>query len=191
MSGLLRTEAVAALAAARGDMLSVVTMQAVEPWNALGEADERNVNVVGCMGSAGAVGLGLAIARPYERVLVLDGDGSLLMQLGTMVSIGDHRPENLYHVVFENGIYETSGGQAVPGRESADLRAIARASGYRHDAGFESLAQLEAGLPTALRTPGPVFISLVISGPGQVANPVAVPNKATQIENMRSALARS
>jgi thiamine pyrophosphate-dependent acetolactate synthase large subunit-like protein len=191
MSGLLRTEAVAALAAARGTMLSVVTMQAVEPWNALGQADERNFNVVGCMGSAGAVGLGLAIARTRERVLVLDGDGSLLMQLGTMVSIGDRRPENLYHVVFENGIYETSGGQPVPGRESADLRAIARASGYRYDVSFDSLTELRAGLPATLSLPGPVFISLAISGRGQVANPVAVPNKATQIENMRLALGQS
>jgi thiamine pyrophosphate-dependent acetolactate synthase large subunit-like protein len=114
---LLRTEAVAALARARGDMLTLVTMQAVDPWNALGQADSRNFNVVGCMGSAAAVALGLAIARPHERVLALDGDGSLLMQLGSLVSVGECAPRNLYHVVFENGIYETSGGNRCRGDE--------------------------------------------------------------------------
>jgi thiamine pyrophosphate-dependent acetolactate synthase large subunit-like protein len=188
---LLRTEAVASLARARGTMLSVVTMQAVEPWNALGQADDRNVNVVGCMGSAGAVALGLALARPDEKILVLDGDGSVLMQLATLVSIGDRRPVNLYHVVFENGIYETSGGQRVPGRHTADLRAIALASGYTQAHRFETARQLDQGIDETLRQHGPVFISLAITGPGIVADPVAVPNKATQIENMRLALARA
>jgi phosphonopyruvate decarboxylase len=79
--------------------------------------DSRNFNVVGCMGSAAAVALGLAIARPHERVLALDGDGSLLMQLGSLVSVGECAPRNLYHVVFENGIYETSGGNRCRGDE--------------------------------------------------------------------------
>lgn len=185
---LLRTEAVAALARAREDMLTLVTMQAVEPWNALGQADERNFNVVGCMGSAASVGLGLALAQPNERVLVLDGDGSLLMQLGSLVSIADRRPTNLYHVVFENGIYETSGGQSVPGRQTSSLTRIALASGYRHAHEFSSVAQLDDGLVECLHQPGPVFISLAITGPGVVTAPIAVPNKATQIENMRNAL---
>ena len=186
---LLRTAAVAALARARGDMLTLVTMQAVDPWNALGQADSRNFNVAGCMGSAGSIGLGLALARPRERVLVLDGDGSLLMQLGTLASVGGLRPGNLYHAVFENGVYETSGGQDVPGRGRADLVQLALAAGYRHARRFTTLEQLDEGLDPSLRTLGPVFLSLVIAGPGTVPVPVPpVPNKATQIENMRVAL---
>jgi thiamine pyrophosphate-dependent acetolactate synthase large subunit-like protein len=186
---LLRTEAVAALARARGDMLTLVTMQAVDPWNALSQADSRNFNVMGCMGSAGSIGLGLALARPRDRVLVLDGDGSLLMQLGTLASVGDRQPANLYHAVFENGIYETSGGQSVPGRGKADLLKLALAAGYRHAQRFATAEELNEGIGAALRKPGPVFLSLVIAGPGTIPVSVPpVPNKATQIENMRIAL---
>jgi thiamine pyrophosphate-dependent acetolactate synthase large subunit-like protein len=189
VTSLLRTDAVATLARARGDMLTLVTMQAVEPWNALGQADSRNFNVVGCMGSAGSIGLGLALARPRDRVLVLDGDGSLLMQLGTLASVGDRQPANLYHAVFENGIYETSGGQSVPGRGRADLVKLALAAGYRHARRFSSTEELDADIDGALREPGPVFLSLAIAGPGTISAAVpAVPNKAAQASNMRTAL---
>ena len=188
-SGLLRTDAVAALARVRGDMLTLVTMQAVDPWNALGQADSRNFNVVGCMGNAGSIGLGLALARPHDRVLVLDGDGSLLMQLGTLASVGGRQPVNLYHAVFENGIYETSGGQSVPGRGRADLVKLALAAGYRHARRFSSPEELDAGIAGALRETGPVFLSLAITGPGTIPGAVpSVPNKAAQVENMHRAL---
>jgi thiamine pyrophosphate-dependent acetolactate synthase large subunit-like protein len=189
--GLLRTEAVRILADARGDMLSVVTMQAVAPWNACGQADDRNFNVTGCMGSAASIGLGLALARPDDRVLVLDGDGSLLMQLGSLVSVAEQQPPNLYHVVFENGIYETSGGQSVPGREVSDLATIALASGYRHVQKFTSAAELAEGVGACLHRRGPVFVSLAITGPGVLDKNGGHPppaNKPTQIENMRLAL---
>ena len=153
---LLRTAAVAALARARGDMLTLVTMQAVDPWNALGQADSRNFNVVGCMGNAGSIGLGLALARPHDRVLVLDGDGSLLMQLGTLASVGGRQPANLYHAVFENGIYETSGGQSVPGRGRADLVQLALAAGYRHARRFSTPGIVPGPLMASERKTGPV-----------------------------------
>jgi thiamine pyrophosphate-dependent acetolactate synthase large subunit-like protein len=186
MTALLRTEAVEILAAARADMLSIVTMRAVPPWNALGQANSRNYNVNGCM----AVGLGLALAQPHERVLVLDGDGSLLMQLGSLVSVAELQPPNLYHAVFENGVYETSGGQSVPGRHRANLSAIAKASGYKHFRRFDTAAQLRSGIDATLRLEGPVFISLAISGPGVVAptDQPTLANKPTQIQNMREAL---
>ncbi|MGI5144471.1 MULTISPECIES: thiamine pyrophosphate-dependent enzyme [unclassified Streptomyces] len=188
---MLRTEAAQLLASVRSDMLSIVTMQAVEPWNALGQADSRNFNVTGCMGSAAAIALGLALAQPKERVLVIDGDGSLLMQLASLVSVSEQRPRNLYHVVFENGIYETSGGQSVPGRHVTDLCAIASASGYRHAQRFSTAAQLEEGIEASLRLDGPVFISVTICGPGVVATTdhPSPANKPTQVQNMRTALA--
>lgn len=191
MAGMLRTEAVAVLARCRGDMLSVVTMQAVEPWNALGQADARNYNAVGCMGSAAGVGLGLSLARPDNRVLVVDGDGSLLMQLGSLVSIAEHRPLNLYHVVMENGTYETSGNQPVPGRGVADICAIALASGYAAARRFDSVTECEAELPAVLQLDGPVLISLRISGPGTVTPPPPAADKPAQIQAMRLALAQA
>ena len=191
MTGMLRTEAAAVLAAARGELLSVVTMQALVPWKALGQADERNFTVQGAMGSAAAIGLGLALARPEERVLVIDGDGSLMMQLASLVSIADLAPANLVHAVFENGVYETSGGQDVPGRTVADLPDIAAASGYREVRRYASVDELAADAPSALRRPGPVFLSIEIDGPGAVAFPPGFrqpPAAPVQIENMRTAL---
>jgi phosphonopyruvate decarboxylase len=190
---MLRTEAVEVLAKVRADMLSVVTMQAVEPWNALGQADSRNYNATGCMGSAASIGLGLALARPADRVLVIDGDGSLLMQLGSLVTIAGLAPRNLYHVVMENGIYETSGGQQLPGQPVADLVAIALASGYRHAVRFTDVDGMGTGLPSCLRREGPVFVSLRITGPGVVVSREhgRPANKATQIQNMRQALGAS
>jgi phosphonopyruvate decarboxylase len=191
-TGLLRTEAVAIVAAARKDMLSLCTMQAVDPWNSAGQADARNFNVVGCMGSVASVALGLALGRPQDRVLAIDGDGSLLMQLGSLVSIGEVRPTNLYHVVFENGSYETSGGQTVPGHGVADLTAIARASGYRHTVRFSSAAELESDIDRVLELEGPVFISLTIAGPGDCP-PAMEPvlRKVGQIARMREELLAS
>lgn len=191
--GMLRTDAVASLARARGDMLSLVTMQAVHPWNALGQGDSRNFNVLGCMGSASSVALGLALARPQDRILVIDGDGSLLMQLGSLVSIAEHAPIGIYHVVMENGVYETSGSQSVPGRRTADLCQIAVACGYRRAVRFDSCDELDRELPALLHEPGPVLISLSISGPGVVDDSqglvAQVPGKPAQIERMRLALA--
>lgn len=171
-------------------MLSLVTMRAVPIWASLGQADARNFNVLGCMGSAASVGLGLALARPSERVLVIDGDGSLLMQLGSLVSIAEQGPLNLYHVVMENGTYETSGGQAIPGADATELSAVARAAGYRHAFRFDSVAELDRALPECLGRPGPVFVSLRITSPGD--DPVGaydvIPDKSVEIENMRRML---
>jgi thiamine pyrophosphate-dependent acetolactate synthase large subunit-like protein len=143
------------------------------------------------MGSGGAIGLGLALARPDERVLVIDGDASLLLRLGSLVSIAELRPASLVHVVFENGIYETSGGQGVPGRQVADLASIALARGYRHARRFSAAEHLRAEAWSALRLDGPVLVSLDISGPGRGVLPpdfVQPPRADAQVQNMRDAL---
>src|ERR1700722_3768810 len=152
-TGMLRTEAAEILAAARSGMLSVVTMQAIR---------SRNIYLQGSMGSGAAIGLGLALARPDERVLGSDGDASLLSRLGSLVSIAELRPASLVHVVFENGIYETSGGQGVPGRQVADLASIALASGYRHARRFSAAEHLHAEAWSVLRLDGPVLVPLDI-----------------------------
>jgi hypothetical protein len=108
-----------------------------------------------------------------------------------LVSIAEHQPANLVHVVFENGIYETSGGQSVPGRHVADLARIALASGYRQARRLGTAEELRAHAWSALRLEGPVFLSLDISGPGQATLPpdfVQPPGADAQIQNMRDAL---
>ncbi|MBI5330545.1 MAG: phosphonopyruvate decarboxylase [Betaproteobacteria bacterium] len=89
--------------------------------------------LVGAMGCASSVGLGLALARPDLNVTVLDGDGAALMRLGALAAIGYLRPPNLLHVVLDNGQHESTGGQATVS-PSTDLAAVAAACGYPHTA---------------------------------------------------------
>ena len=67
------------------------------------------------MGKASSIGLGIALARPDKKVLVIDGDGSLLMNLGSLVTVANMSPKNLVHFVYQNGTYGVSGGQPIPG----------------------------------------------------------------------------
>ena len=87
--------------------------------------------MVGSMGCASSLGLGLAIACPDRRIIVIDGDGAALMHLGALCTIGHERPTNLLHILLDNGIHESTGGQATVSH-SIDFCAIAAASGYPH-----------------------------------------------------------
>jgi thiamine pyrophosphate-dependent acetolactate synthase large subunit-like protein len=87
----------------------------------------QNFYTWGSMGVASSIGLGLALAKPGERVFVVDGDGSLLMNLGSLATIGLLQPANLVVVVMDNGEYATTGGQPTPTAHGADLAAAARA----------------------------------------------------------------
>jgi phosphonopyruvate decarboxylase len=98
---------------------------------ALYALDDRpsQLYVVGSMGCASSVGLGLALAQPNRRVIVLDGDGAALMRLGALATLGYRRPPNLVHVLLDNEMHESTGGQATVS-SSADLAAVAQACGY-------------------------------------------------------------
>jgi sulfopyruvate decarboxylase subunit beta len=158
---MLRDEAIAALAAARNGALSVATMQTVLAWHEAGQAAEDHIDNMGCMGTASGLGLGLALARPDRKVMVLDGDGSLLMQLGSLVTIAGAAPRNYYHFVFDNGLYETTGNQPLPAR--VDFCGLARSAGYRATWSFDEAAALRAALPAILTSEGPAMIRLAIA----------------------------
>ena len=121
----------------------------------------------GAMGLASSHALGLALGRPDRRVIVLDGDGSLLMNLGSLVTIGEAAPPNLYHFVFENGTYEANGGHPIPGRGNVDFAGFARSAGYRAVHAFSELKNFEQQVGALLAEPGPLFVDLKIvsSGP--------------------------
>src|SRR5215475_15699758 len=91
-----------AIAAARGDAICVPTMTTAPAWRTLAP-DDLSVTCTGFMGGASSLGLGLALSRPERRVVVFDGDGSLLMQLGSVATIAGARPRNLVHLLFKNG----------------------------------------------------------------------------------------
>ncbi|MBV9577219.1 MAG: thiamine pyrophosphate-binding protein [Chloroflexi bacterium] len=159
-----RVEAIAALVAERGDAVTVTTEQAIGAWRAAVPEPANEIpdhlDIVGCMGAASTVALGIALARPERRVIIVDGDGSLLMQLGSLVTIAGAAPPNLFHFVFENGVYETSGSQPLPAEGRFDLTGMARAAGYAHTAQFDDAGRFAAALPDLLRRHGPVFVSV-------------------------------
>jgi phosphonopyruvate decarboxylase len=121
-----------------------------------------NYIMVGAMGLGSSHALGLALGRPDKRVLLLDGDGSLLMNLGALVTIGEAAPKNLYHFVFENGTYEANGAHPIPGRGCVDFSGFAKSAGYRDGRTFDELKSFEAGIGAFLAQPGPVFATMKI-----------------------------
>jgi sulfopyruvate decarboxylase subunit beta len=137
-------------------------MQAAAPWHLAGQGKSLNIDASACMGSASSLGLGLAIGCPSRTVIVLDGDGSLLMQLGSLVTVAAQSPRNFFHFVFSNGLYESSGNQPLPASGKFDFVALAQAAGYVHSLRFKDAHEFDAALPGILRLKGPVFIDLVI-----------------------------
>jgi sulfopyruvate decarboxylase subunit beta len=109
----------------------------------------QNFYTWGSMGLASSVGLGLALARSDVRVIVLDGDGSLLMNLGSLATIGLLKPSNLVVVVMDNEEYATTGGQPTPTAHNADLEAAARAMGIADTATVRTGDDLRRALGSA------------------------------------------
>src|SRR5437870_8511825 len=159
-----RQDAIAALVAQRAGAITITTEQAIGAWRAAVPEPANEIpdhlDIVGAMGAASTIALGLALAQPQRRVIAVDGDGSLLMQLGSLVTIAGAAPPNLFHFVFENGVYETSGSQPLPGEGRFDLADMARGAGYAHVARFADAAQFRAQLPALLGQRGPVFVSV-------------------------------
>lgn len=160
---MLKADAVSILAQGRNGAISVATMQSAAPWKDMQQASQLHVDASGCMGSASSLGIGLALGQPDRKVIVLDGDGSLLMQLGSLVTAGSLAPRNYYHFVFANGAYESSGNQTVPGYGVFDFCGLAKSAGYRAQFSFEDAEKFRAALPSILSEVGPVFIELIIA----------------------------
>jgi sulfopyruvate decarboxylase subunit beta len=147
------------------DEIVVATYQAAFDWLAI-RPHPLNYLSIGAMGIASSHALGLALGRPDKRILVLDGDGSLLMNLGSLVSIAEAAPRNLVHFVCENGTYEANGAHPIPGRDRISFTGFARAAGIRSCHEFSLLAEFAAGIAAVLREDGPVFVDLKLE-PGK------------------------
>jgi thiamine pyrophosphate-dependent acetolactate synthase large subunit-like protein len=125
----------------------------------------QNFYTWGSMGLASSLGLGLALARPDLRVFVLDGDGSLLMNLGSLATIGLLQPPNLVLVVMDNEEYATTGGQATPTAHGADLEGAARALRIADTITVRTEGELRAALGAARRAPFVIVAKVAESSP--------------------------
>ncbi|MER8224375.1 phosphonopyruvate decarboxylase [Streptomyces sp. NPDC094143] len=121
---------------------------------------DQHFYMVGAMGSAVTVGLGVALHTP-RPVVVVDGDGSVLMRLGSLATVGAHAPRNLIHVVLDNGVHDSTGGQRTLSG-AVDLPAVAAACGYRTVHAGSTLEHLSDALAAAQATDGPTLLHLAI-----------------------------
>jgi phosphonopyruvate decarboxylase len=131
-----------------------------ELYNSLDQAG--NFYMVGSMGCASAIGLGLALAQPHRKVVVLDGDGACLMKLGNLATIGHYQPRNLIHVVLDNEAYDSTGGQATTS-STISLAAVAREAGYASSHQVTEVQDLTQHLSLALTQPGPHCIVVKVA----------------------------
>jgi phosphonopyruvate decarboxylase len=122
----------------------------------------QNFYMIGSMGLASAIGLGLTTARPSPKTLVLDGDGNLLMNLGILPMVGAMAPVGLIHCVFDNEVYGSTGNQASLSRESR-LDRLAAAAGYRRVVAATEPDEIDAALDEMLTNPGPHFLLVKVT----------------------------
>lgn len=119
----------------------------------------QNFYMLGSMGLAVPIALGVAMAQPARKVIALEGDGSLLMQLGALGTVAAQKPANLIIVVFDNGVYNITGGQPTLTSHMTDLVAVARGAGIENSEWATDEAHFDSLIERALREHGPCFIA--------------------------------
>lgn len=155
------TDALAALAPYLGDEVCIAS----NGYLSRAAHDARDTDgcfyMIGSMGLASSIGLGVALAQPGRTVVVLDGDGNVLMNMGTLARIASAAPANLRHVCFDNGVHASTGAQATISSEVA-LDQMARTAGYRWVEQVRAVDALGAVAPGFLRERGPSFLHVPI-----------------------------
>ncbi len=175
-----RAEMIRAVQAATGDRDAVLATTGYTGRELFASADRPNqLYLVGAMGCASSVGLGLALERPDLRVLVLDGDGSMLMRLGALAAIGYQRPANLVHVVLDNGMHESTGGQATVSR-SIDLAGIASDCGYPVSRAVSSPEELRRMLADGTRELTFIRAPIAAGVTGHLPRPTLSPSQVAE-----------
>lgn len=141
------------------------------------------------MSGAIPLALGLALAQPQREVLAISGDGSLLMSLGSLVTVVGSGATNMTIVLLDNGLYEVTGGQETPAaRVAVDYTGLARAAGFPSAEEFRDLAAWQARAADVLALPGPRFIRLVVSAAPQEYLTSSTPPLTEQLAGLRFAL---
>jgi thiamine pyrophosphate-dependent acetolactate synthase large subunit-like protein len=177
-----RRKVVNALLAERGDLL-VVTGLGSPAWDVMAAGDhDGNFYLWGAMGGAAMIGLGLALARPEEDVVVITGDGEQLMALGALATIAAAAPANLSIVVLDNQHYGETGMQRSHTGYGADLAGIARASGFAWSEAVTDMGGVDDLRARLTRRQGPGFASVLISAE-EDAPRVMPPRDGVELKN--------
>ena len=148
------------LARARTDEIVVTAMSTVRPWGRLSDHDLDFASADSAMGHTADLALGLALAQPARKVVCLNGDGSMMMTLGTLATIVESGAENLVLFVIDNGSYEITGNQKVPGAGVVEWTGIATAAGFPRTYRFEDAGEYAESIGEILSGEGPVFVQV-------------------------------
>ncbi len=147
----------------RGDAAIVTTMGVVRPWGKYSSSELDFASADSAMGHAADLALGIALAQPWRKVICLNGDGSMLMTLGTLATIIGSGAGNLVLFVVQNGTYEITGNQPVPGAGKLDFCTLALGAGFKRVYRLGAPGEYEKLLPELLSGDGPVFATVSIA----------------------------
>ena len=139
---------------------------------------DRNVYVPGSMGLASSIGLGLALSSPGKRIVIIDGDASLLMNLGTIITIGSKKPANLLHIVIDNNSYGSCSGEKSMS-DSAHLDMLARCVGYSWVRTVSSQDELKHAILLFRQGPGFILTKVKLGGRRDFRRPLNL----TEVKN--------
>ncbi len=181
-------ESLQVLRRARSNQVVVSTMSAAREWMVLGTDPLDFIFATSSMGQAPGLGLGIALARPERQVIVLNGDGCMLMNLGALITVTAQAPTNYVLIVFDNGVYEVTGMQPTAA-SSAERRAnsgvdycnLARSCGFTSIYQFDDFEAWKRDVSTVLAARGPTFVLLRVEAvPGALVpkSPAPAPARA-------------
>lgn len=151
------------LARHRSSEVVVTTMSVVRPWGRLSDHALDFASTDSAMGHAADLALGIALARPERKVVCLNGDGSMLMCLGTLATAVGMGASNFILFVADNGEFEITGNQPVAGAGRVDYGALAEAAGFREVFRFDDARGYAEAMPAILTLPGPTFVHVVVT----------------------------
>ncbi len=196
--GMTLSAALEVLHRVRTDQIVITTMGAARHWPRLSRHPLDFHYIPSAMGQAPLVGLGLALAQPWREVIVLNGDGCQLMNLGSLVTIAASGARNLTLIVLDNGHYEVTGGQqtAAGALRSAsgagvDFAALARAAGWPTAEPYQELSDWQAAASQLMTRPGPRFVALAVQGVGDDYHLVPPGPMGPRLRAFREALGTS
>lgn len=162
---LKKEECLKLIASLRTDEIVVTTMGMAVPWAKISTHPLDYASVGSAMGHAADLALGIAIAKPDKKVIVLNGDGSMLMCLGTLATITglSSPPTNYLLFVCDNGTYEVTGNQPVPLNTKFSWTTIAKGTGFQKVYEYDNQNRLDADLRDILNQDGPTFVNLKVA----------------------------
>jgi sulfopyruvate decarboxylase subunit beta len=157
---LTKDELLKPLAQLRGQAVVVTCMSVTRPWGRYSSSELDFASADSAMGHTADLALGIALAQPQRKVICLNGDGSMLMTLGTLATVVAARATNLALFVIQNDSYEITGHQQIPAAAQIDFAQLAQGAGFERVYYFDHADDYEKQLPDALAGAGPVFITV-------------------------------